>query len=352
MDATHARVIVVAGALVPAGWLAPAEVSARLPRLARLGVHAGAAALPPDDRILPRELAHDRWLRGRLGAETIAPGAMTAVRRLSPHADAGQGWLMEPAHFHLGRDHAVLLAGAADDLSAAHAHALAGAIEPLLADSAFTLTVLAPATWLLTARSPGTPLDLACASAEAAAGRNIDGYLPAGPDARRYRRLLNEIQMTWHEHPANVEREAQGSRAINGVWLVGPVTPQALAAWRAAQADGVAVVDEHLLAARLRDDRGAWLEALPALDERLHAVLGAAGADSVLLCGDAEARWLRRGAAGPATLRGALAQRLAATVRSLLPGGPERPSPGRDAGGPGVDRLAAIFTESGSQVPV
>jgi hypothetical protein len=350
VDATDARVMVVAGALVPPGWLAPSDISSRLPMLSRLGVHAEPVALPAEDRTLPRELAHDRWLRRRLDARTIAPGAMSAVRRLAPHGEAFGGWLVEPVHFHLGRDHVILLAGAARDLSPEHAHALMGAIEPLLAGESLAMTVLDPETWLLAGRSSDASLSLECASAEAAAGRNIEGYLPDGPDARRYRRLLNEIQMTWHEHPVNAEREARGSRAINGIWLSGPVSPPALAAWRAAQADGTARIDERLLEARLRDDRHDWLAALPAIEERLHADLSSQGASGILLCGDEESRWLRRGAGAGTLWPGAVARRLAGAVRSLLPRGGTSPSPasprGRGAGAP-ADPLAAVFIESG-----
>ena len=42
--------------------------------------------------------------------------------------------------------------------------------------------------------------------------------MPAGPAAIRFRKLQNEIQMLWHEHPANQAREAAGQLPVNAFW--------------------------------------------------------------------------------------------------------------------------------------
>lgn len=56
-------------------------------------------------------------------------------------------------------------------------------------------------------------------------GRNVDARLPAGPDARRWHRFLNEVQMLFHDHPVNRAREARGQPLINGLWLWGGGRP-------------------------------------------------------------------------------------------------------------------------------
>ncbi|MEO6271072.1 MAG: hypothetical protein ABIP08_12300, partial [Lautropia sp.] len=183
---------------------------------------------------------------------------------------------------------------------------------------------------------------LECASAEAASGRNVAGYLPDGPDQRRFRKLLNEIQMSWHEHPVNQEREAAGALPINSIWLSGPVTLPALDAWNQALAEGRLALDDSLLDARLRDDREQWLEALRLLDSRLHAWLTAAQPPEILLCGDGDARWLQRRAGGAAdwalSLRSGLGgmANLASLWRTLR--GLRLPA----ARGPGVPARAAF----------
>jgi hypothetical protein len=345
-----ASVIVVAGALMQPLWVPPEELASRLQHLSGMSdLQTAAADLPPPSSGLPRELAHDRWLRAQpeLREAALLPGASTAMRRLAPFGES-PGWLLEPAHFHLAQDHLVLLAGAADDLAEADARRLAEAIQPLLAEEHFALSVQSPRAWLLSA-ADAADLQLDCASSEAAAGRNIDGYLPAGLHARRYRKLLNEVQMTWHEHPVNQVRESRGELPINSVWLSGPATPAALAAWNEAVASGRYRVDETLLAARLRDDRFAWLDALQSLDARLAQWLASATPPAILLCGDQDCRWLLRGRSrsraadkeGAGSRLAALASRLAGLMRApaLSTSGSGR---GRLAAG---DGLAGMFTE-------
>ncbi len=54
-----------------------------------------------------------------------------------------------------------------------------------------------------------------------AVGRNMHGNLPAGPDARRWHQLFNEIQMLLFAHPLNESREARGEMPVNSVWFWG-----------------------------------------------------------------------------------------------------------------------------------
>ncbi len=59
---------------------------------------------------------------------------------------------------------------------------------------------------------------LQTASPDAAVGLNLTDWLPTGPAAVNFRKLQNEVQMLWFEHPANVEREAKGLAAVNSFW--------------------------------------------------------------------------------------------------------------------------------------
>jgi hypothetical protein len=350
VNETPQRVIVVAGALTQPHWVPPTELKSSLKQLSRFDLTSTASDLPASTTTLPRELAHDRWLRLQPWPRgvSVAPGAMSAVRRLAPLVDDLSGWLLEPVHFHVAQDHIVLVAGAARDLDVPDARQLAEAIMPLLDEASLKLTVLNPRLWLLTPQDK--PLQLDCASSDAAAGRNIAGYLPGGSDARQYRRLLNEIQMTWHEHPVNLRREASGELPINSVWLSGPVAPAALSAYKTAVTEGRYQVDETLLAARLRDDQGAWLDALQALDAKMHEWLTAATPPAILLCGDTSARWLqRKGGRLPAS-RQRLADGIAAVASrwaSLVPGRAGRRQPREaEARAASVDPLVRIFTET------
>ena len=146
VSSTASSVILVAGALTQPHWVPPEEIRARLACLARLSAlgHLRASPLewPSRDAVLPRELAHDRWLGSSWPrrAPGIAPGAGDCVAAaggagVGP-ARTCTGWLLEPVHFHLAKDHLVLMAASARGLSLPQAQELAQAIEPLLAAEA------------------------------------------------------------------------------------------------------------------------------------------------------------------------------------------------------------------------
>jgi hypothetical protein len=54
-----------------------------------------------------------------------------------------------------------------------------------------------------------------------AAGRSVSPLLPSGKDALAWHGRFNEIQMLFHEHPVNLERETVGQPTINSVWFWG-----------------------------------------------------------------------------------------------------------------------------------
>jgi hypothetical protein len=132
---------------------------------------------------------------------------------------------------------------------------------------------------------------------------NLTDWLPAGPRAVQYRKLQNEVQMLWHEHPANVEREARGLSAINSFWPWGraaagdtcapePVLATAEApAWLSAMAQRPNITAAHLLEnparhtvcycgslseAALATDWADWLLQIQRLEHEMFAPLLAA----------------------------------------------------------------------------
>lgn len=59
------------------------------------------------------------------------------------------------------------------------------------------------------------------ATPEQALGDDLYLHLPAGDQGRRWRVLLNEVQVLLNEHPLNKARERRGQSPINDVWLWG-----------------------------------------------------------------------------------------------------------------------------------
>lgn len=54
-----------------------------------------------------------------------------------------------------------------------------------------------------------------------AAGKNVQHFLPQGQAAKKWRSVLNEVQMLLHEHPVNLARERAKKLTVNSIWLSG-----------------------------------------------------------------------------------------------------------------------------------
>ncbi|KCB21505.1 hypothetical protein ACLQ8Z_21735 [Bordetella hinzii] len=177
-------------------------------------------------------------------------------------------WLGELVHLALGTDSATLLDPGLMDLRPEESAALFEAIEPLLADGEFGIQAISPQRWRLRL-PPG--LSPRPASPLAVAGDRLQHWWTQDATSRPWRRLLNEIQMAWYEHPVNEARAARGAPPVNGLWLYGGARP-----WTPVPHD--AQVYPELEALARAGDWGGWLRALSVLDsERLKPLADAGG---------------------------------------------------------------------------
>jgi hypothetical protein len=245
-------------------------------------------------------------------------------------------WRLDPVNLHIGRDHLVLTDPARLALGADDARALAVAIAGLFQDEGLTLIAAHPLRWYLQETEPSRGLRLKTRSMLAALGRSIDGWQPTGDDARRWRRIVNEVQMSWYRHPVNERRESQGLMPVNSLWIEGPCpaidptsesrlmaaarlaargrrtshatdervpTPQALSFKDAfiTTHNGPLAVDDTLLEAVLEGDPQRWMDAWRALDASLFTPMASGQSPwdrgaRLVLAGDSGWRSLRIGA--------------------------------------------------------
>jgi hypothetical protein len=304
----------VATLLLPAALLDPSWIGAdRIATLAAsptwraLARRATTLGSAGPDGPPPQDPGHERWLHARLALP--ADSAAAAAAALADGV-ADAAWRLDPVHLHVGRDHLVLTDPRALALAAHDARALADAIAPLLADEGLALAVPTPLRWYLSETAPGRALRLRTRPLAGAIGRNIDAWQPGGDDARRWRRIVNEIQMTWHAHEVNGRRESAGLVAVNSVWLEGRCPGAAPGVEREAAArlairgradpptelalsGGARLrVDERLLEGQLAGDPTAWLDAWRRIEaDTLGPIARAEGAwrdgARVVLAGDA-----------------------------------------------------------------
>jgi hypothetical protein len=214
--------LIISGALLPeelpAEHRKPLFADLSLPALASL-LRQGQTMRLPALEVPARTSVLEHWL-----AESFkVPAGVNApycARLDGVSANSDALWTMQPVHFHVARDHIVLTDPAHLSISQEEADALLASITPLFSELHWQIHAAQPQRWYV---SSPAPLQLNAASLEAAIGRNIDIYLPTGPDARQWKRLMNEVQMVWHTHPANAAREARGEMPVNSVWLHGGI---------------------------------------------------------------------------------------------------------------------------------
>lgn len=125
-------------------------------------------------------------------------------------------WLRaDPVYVRIERDHLVLAEKAVPTVE--EASLLCESLARHFGEE-FSPHPLRPNEWVV--RVQPRP-NLVTTSLSQALGQNIDPLLPAGTDAKHWRKLLNEVQMLLFHHPVNQAREQRGETPINSVWLWG-----------------------------------------------------------------------------------------------------------------------------------
>ncbi|MDB6164703.1 MAG: putative phosphotransferase [Xanthomonadaceae bacterium] len=159
----------------------------------------------------------------------LLPGGwpMAAITRQADVADAApSAWLRaDPAWVRAEMNGARLFA-CGDGLQPGHddVDALLPDLQPLFGDAGFALDAPVPSRWYV--RLPRhSPLPTFL-EPEDALGTELSDYLIPVDDGdasvtRRWRALLNEVQVVLHNHPHNGRRVAAGQPPINSLWFWG-----------------------------------------------------------------------------------------------------------------------------------
>lgn len=209
-----------------------------------------------------------------------APGPLVAAGQGLPLS--GYGYRAAPVHLRPDRDRLLLFAGPEFEPLPEESTQLVDAFNHTFGADGLTLWSNG-ADWLLLVDEPPGPDLPALAQV---AGYYLDTVLPDEVAFRRWRQLLNEMQMFLHDHPVNQQREARGEVAINGLWFWGggpSAAPSELASDR--------VVGDDALSQGLATLGGTALEGVD-------TGLGADNGEITLIWTDAEAALVAGDAAG------------------------------------------------------
>ncbi len=180
-----------------------------------------------------RLLPHEAWLAHQLGlagAPDSAPFAAAAMRGYGQAPAEGHWLLVHPVHVQIARNHLLMGDQRQLPLDEADGRALFEAAKPYFDEIGKPLSYGDAATWFVRADDWS---ELRAASPDAATGQNLNAWMPEGGAARATRKLQNEVQMLWHEHPVNQARQARGLAPVNSFWLWGGADSAAGAAGHA-----------------------------------------------------------------------------------------------------------------------
>ena len=129
---------------------------------------------------------------------------------------------LELVHLHATRDHVILMDPSLLRITPEEEIALRTSVMETLEHFLGSLGEFYPHRWIYPA---GEFTELLTHTPSLASGLNIDIWMPKDthtPDlAKKWRRLQNEIQMIWHDHPVNEARLTRGELTVNSVWLYG-----------------------------------------------------------------------------------------------------------------------------------
>jgi hypothetical protein len=153
------------------------------------------------------------------GVDATVPAA--AITRQFLAGDAGDDlWLSaDPAWVQPDMNGVRLLACGQMQLDMDAAQAFAEVLRPVFDEAGMQLEVSTPDRWHLRL-PPDTSLP-DFAAPEQALGEDLAQHVPQGAQGRRWRVLLNDIQVLLHQHPLNAQRQAHGWAPINSLWLWG-----------------------------------------------------------------------------------------------------------------------------------
>ena len=157
----------------------------------------------------------EAWLCDAFGVaeQAIAPITLLADGMLPGNSY----WLRaDPVHVQMQRDQMVLQPLAL--LAMDEATQLCASLNAHFAAEGLRFFAPHPQRWYL--QLDNIP-DMTTRPLAQVVGRNLRAHLPQGPDALRWHRVFNEIQMLFFEHAVNLAREARGEQTINSIWLWG-----------------------------------------------------------------------------------------------------------------------------------
>ncbi|NYT60735.1 hypothetical protein H0A66_00120 [Alcaligenaceae bacterium] len=248
-------------------------------RWLELGRARASAADPAQTGCTP----YEQWQLAQRGFKPRAGQNLSAglapLLTTAPITDNTPIWLAELVHVSPSRDGAALLPACELAITPEQSVALFESAQSLFEGTDFTLHTCGTEHWRLGLPAEFTPI---CASPTVVSLSSVNDWWPQDIAARPWRRLVNELQMSWFEHPVNQARYQQGQVPINSLWLFGGASADQLTAPPQA---GASQRYDSLLGFHTSRDWGGWLAALAQLEEQVFRPLAGGKPPDLVLTG-------------------------------------------------------------------
>lgn len=180
-------------------------------------------AWAPDDLNFARLDPWQAALLLALGSDCYTCGLASATlswRGAGQALSDGTYLHLEPVHLTAGMDRLHLFNLSVEQSAREQ---LCESLRAPLAGFGFELQLGPDGDWFAYSSSQ---LDLVTYSPRSRFNNHVYEIMPSGADAAALRRLMTEVQMLWHAHPINVQRERRGESLVSGVWPWGAGRPQ------------------------------------------------------------------------------------------------------------------------------
>jgi hypothetical protein len=153
------------------------------------------------------------------GAKRLPSIAATTVQERASNAHPS-AWacIATPVHFTAGMRSVTMPPDGILNLAPGEAPALSADFNRVFGGAGVRLSAGRGA--LLSCLFDGA-IEVTTSDPEDVAGNDVFAFQPTGPDGRRLRRLMSEMEMWLFDHPVNRARAAQARQAITGLWLWG-----------------------------------------------------------------------------------------------------------------------------------
>lgn len=194
---------------------------------------------------------------------------VAAVTRVLDLGVVDNNWWLraDPVHLATGRGGLTLVANRGLDLSVNEAEQMVEEIRSQYKDDGWILKTANPYRWYL---KPKDPARIITHALDEVLGKDVDQFLPKGPEEKKWHTLMNEIQILLHTSAINADREQRGQLSVNSLWFWGGgCLPQVNGAdWTKVWSDDVVSLAlariSNIEAGKVPIDIPGWLQSLPA----------------------------------------------------------------------------------------